>query len=297
MSARKEFIQRLRQHSASGSDCGLVIDSEGFNRLILEYISIKNLSMENTTLTSSSFLENRFENFRANQMTFSFSFMTKVVFVNGQFTAADFEATDFDKCTFVNCHFSKVNLTCAQFDGCHFQDCTFSEVMFKDMVIFKCKFVNCHFQRESFTRASFTLCDFRNCNFSFCSLIVDFLESDFRDCNFRGADFTEANLTGSNLKSSDLTGVTGLGSKEDEINFANWLLALLKEDDERLTMYAWHCRTGHCLAGWRCLDEQEPSKKASTMIPTLAAYFLEVKEEAIDGLQRVASGEESIWNN
>jgi hypothetical protein len=141
--------------------------------------------------------------------------------------------------------------------------------------------------------------DFRNSNLRH----VDFTGSDLRYTKFSSADlsyanFTNAELSGADLSGAKLEGVIGLASKEEEMAEAKRILRILENPANSLDMSDWHrCKTTHCLAGWSCPNEEHPGAEASRKMPTLAKYFYEDDErEAYAALERVASGQESIWN-
>ena len=141
--------------------------------------------------------------------------------------------------------------------------------------------------------------NFRNSNLRH----VDFTGSDLRYTKFSSADlsyanFTNADLSGADLSGAKLEGVIGLASKEEEMGEAKRILRILENPANSLDMSDWHlCETTHCLAGWSCPNNEDPGAEASRKMPTLAKYFYEDDEsEAYDALQRVASGQESIWN-
>ena len=110
----------------------------------------------------------------------------------------------------------------------------------------------------------------------------------------------EANLQGANLVGANLDGAKGFATKEEEMAKVKEMLKAIKACKSRIKMDAWHiCETIHCLAGW-CLPEIPlPAGAATMLIPTVAKYFYRTElthEAAIGILERVASGEESIYN-
>lgn len=115
--------------------------------------------------------------------------------------------------------------------------------------------------------------------------------------NLTNVDLTSANLAGADLTGAVLTNVIGLGTKQDEIRFANHLLGLLDNRLGFLSTEAWHsCTTVHSIEGWACLDEAYPSAKASRMYPTLARCFdYRSSAEIMSVLRKVASGELSVF--
>jgi hypothetical protein len=132
---------------------------------------------------------------------------------------------------------------------------------------------------------------------------TDFTNSRLSSCDFTNADLTGANFTGADISGADLTGakltfVIGLATKAQEMAEAQRILQLLQQPENKLIMDEWHtCSTAHCLAGWSCPENYDPSTEAGRKMPTLTKYFFEHNnEEAFDALVRVASGEESIWN-
>jgi hypothetical protein len=141
--------------------------------------------------------------------------------------------------------------------------------------------------------------DFRNSNLRH----VNFTGADLTYTKFSGADlsyvnFTNAKLSGADLSGAKLEGAIGLATKEEEMAEAQRILRILENPANSLDMSDWHlCETTHCLAGWSCPNEKDPGAEASRKMPTLAKYFYKDDEsEAYDALQRVASGQESIWN-
>ena len=131
---------------------------------------------------------------------------------------------------------------------------------------------------------------------------TDFTAADIHYSVLTGSDLTDADLTDADITGVDLTeaniqGVKGLGTRETEMEFAQWLLKELTNEHLFLEMSTWHtCSTTHCIAGhWD--NEALNGKEASTQIPTLAKYFSASESEALAALARVASGEESIFPN
>jgi len=144
------------------------------------------------------------------------------------------------------------------------------------------------------TKANLTNANLTNANLAYTNL--SYVKLD-------GANLTDVNLTGSNLSRADLSGLClksakGIGTKEEEIEFAQELVKLLDEKRGQLEMSEWHtCQTIHCIAGWAFPNEENPEPKASLKYPTLVKYFLASNEEAMEGLRRVASGIESVFDN
>jgi hypothetical protein len=140
--------------------------------------------------------------------------------------------------------------------------------------------------------------DFRNSNLGH----VNFNGADLRYTKFSGADlsyasFTNADLSGADLSGAKLEGVIGLASKEEEMAEAQRILHILQNPQNELNMSDWHtCSTSHCLAGWSCPNNDNPGAEASHKMPTLTKYFYEDDKKAYAALERVASGQESIWN-
>ena len=125
--------------------------------------------------------------------------------------------------------------------------------------------------------------------------------ADLSDANLSGADLSGADLRYADLRGADLRGVNGLAKKEDEMKKAAEMIAMIKKSGGTIGMKTWHtCETAHCLAGWCCPEERYPVIKATLMIPTVSKYFYNLElshDDAMAVLERVASGEESIYNN
>jgi hypothetical protein len=121
---------------------------------------------------------------------------------------------------------------------------------------------------------------------------------DLNKADLSGANLSDVNLSGANLSSTDLTNVKGIATKEEEIKAAQKILHILDQPGNKLDMYAWHtCKTSHCIAGWLCMENENPGAEAARKAPTLAKYFFASNDEAYSALRRVASGEESIFNS
>lgn len=95
-----------------------------------------------------------------------------------------------------------------------------------------------------------------------------------------------------------MEGAIGLGTREEEIAFASWLLDLINSGKGKLDMKIWHspCGTVHCIASWACPNEKHPAATASRLYPTLARYFHRTTtEQALKILELVANGELSVF--
>jgi hypothetical protein len=143
--------------------------------------------------------------------------------------------------------------------------------------------------------------DLRDAELKGANLIgADLDKADLGGANLSGADLRDADLSGVRLYGANLDWVQGLSSKQEEMRIAKRVLAILECTQGSVSMSKWHtCATVHCLAGWICMDDEYPGKKASRLCPTLAQYFYQLTathEEMVQVLQRVASGEESVWN-
>ncbi len=136
--------------------------------------------------------------------------------------------------------------------------------------------------------------DLRRVNFTGSNL----QDVEFFDCDLSQANFTNANLAGAEFVRVVLDGAIGIASKEEETAEAKRILGLLQNPLNALNMRDWHtCETVHCLAGWSCPHEDYPAPSASRKLPSLAQYFyMYDNDDALAALQRVASGEESVWN-
>jgi uncharacterized protein YjbI with pentapeptide repeats len=206
---------------------------------------------------------------------------------------AVFNRMDIDNVCFANttlCHaqfykstFSRVDFTSATLDRAYFSEAIISNCTFD-----KAKMIHTDFEYVLFEDVTFRESNCMNANFYTTWLI--------------GVDLTKANLTSADLSAwryegLNLTEVIGFGTREKEVQFAQWLLDELSDDTLGLEMDSWHtCDTTHCLAGhWD--NNCQNGKKASTQLPTLARYFYDTNEEALAALQRVANGEESVFDS
>jgi uncharacterized protein YjbI with pentapeptide repeats len=143
--------------------------------------------------------------------------------------------------------------------------------------------------------------DLRSADLSYANLTgTDLRSADLSGADLSGADLRGADLSGADLSGVNLLGTIGLGSKDQEIKFAKDLLDLLEVTPKALNMDYWHssnfeCETTHDLAGFYAPDSEFPGAEASRALPTLARYFYASNDEVIEALERVASGEESVF--
>ena len=125
---------------------------------------------------------------------------------------------------------------------------------------------------------------------------ADLRRANLIGANLRGANLRWANLSGADLRGADLRGAEGIGSREAEVHFAKKLLETITSGEGSLDMSKWHaCDTVHCIAGWMYPGLDRPGSAASRALPTLARYFFASEEDALAALERVASGEESVF--
>ena len=137
--------------------------------------------------------------------------------------------------------------------------------------------------------------DLSNADLSFANL----KEADLTKTKLIGANLTNANLSFVDLSEADLTGailtgVTGLGTKEEEIEFARNSLRAIETGDFQFDMTDW----SHCIVGLAFPQEPDPADGAalaSTLYPTLAKYFQSDTATALDALHKVASGKLSVF--
>ena len=127
---------------------------------------------------------------------------------------------------------------------------------------------------------------------------ADLKGADLRGADLEGADLEGADLEEANLKGADLKGAKGFSSKEQEMQSAQTIRKALLISGNELEMSSWHkCKTIHCLRGWEeVLNDVDPSQ-ATHNHPTLCQYYYSSNEQAMEALKRVASGEESIYND
>ena len=130
-------------------------------------------------------------------------------------------------------------------------------------------------------------------NFSF----QDLRGSNFQGANLEGASFIKASLI-ADLTGAILDNVKGLYTKEQEMRSAQRIRNVLTEDGNILDMSNWHtCKTAHCICGWECFLDKISLQKASTHHPTLCKYYFVYDEDLVyEAIKRVASGEESVYN-
>ena len=144
------------------------------------------------------------------------------------------------------------------------------------------------------TNASLAGADLSKVNLTNASLAG----ADLSGANLTNANLVDMNLANVNLSLANLTGVKGIATKEEEMKAAQKVLSMISQPGNKLDMSCWHtCETSHCIAGWLCPENEYPAKEAARKVPTLVKYFFADNDEAYNALQRVASGEESIYNS
>jgi uncharacterized protein YjbI with pentapeptide repeats len=187
----------------------------------------------------------------------------------------------------------------ADFSGQDLQNANFAKQSLPMANFIKANLTGANFKSANLTGADFSGAILIDADFSDANLNgACFEEADLSEANLTNVDFDEADLSGADLSEVNLQGVKGLGSKEKEMLFAKDLLSILESGEGTLCMFSWHtCNTAHCIAGWYAPKEEYPGATASRALPTLAKYFFSSNEEALAALRRVASGEESVWNN
>lgn len=140
----------------------------------------------------------------------------------------------------------------------------------------------CDFSYANFTGADLSDCDFTGANFT--GAILD--EANLTNADLRCADLSHASFYKANFTGADLSGAVffntfvdkaiGLGTMEEEMQYAKVLLKLLK-----------------------CGAEVFPipnSQALSLKYPTIASYFnYSSNRETFLALQRIAAGEESVF--
>ena len=105
---------------------------------------------------------------------------SNVVYVDRDFTNAQFGSKIFDKCTFRNCRFDGMDLS-----GVTFKVCTAEDVSFDGS----------NLKGATFNRGSFSNCNFNN------SILCD---SNFKGTNFSGSKFIRARFDGSDINNINI---------------------------------------------------------------------------------------------
>ena len=130
---------------------------------------------------------------------------------------------------------------------------------------------------------------------------ADLSDADLSGANLSGANLTNANLIGVNLINTNLTRVNlsnakGIGTREEEIKFAQGLLDLFKSETGKLEMSrCCTCDTTLCIAEWAFPDNPNAMQLTCLKYPTLSRYLWSSNEQAMEALKRVASGKESVF--
>jgi uncharacterized protein YjbI with pentapeptide repeats len=229
---------------------------------------------------------------------------------------------DFSKLYLVTADFRDSDLTNSCFAGANVSFSDLTAVNFTRSKLVNAIFRGANLEKACLLEADLSFSDFSVSNFSGANLKsvvaqkadleevnltgADLTGADLRGAilalsNLRGANLTNANLTGANLIASDLTGATltgaiGLGTREEEVQFAKDLLALILSGQGSLRMERYHSDPKtHSLEGWAFKDDPSPGPKASLKYPTLARFFLVDDDIALAALSRVASGELSVF--
>jgi hypothetical protein len=174
--------------------------------------------------------------------------------------------------------FSLSNLCDADIEGCNLTNAILKNV----------NLTNANLYNANLTNGVLLGANLTNANLHNTILI----NADLRAVNFSGADLGGADLTDARLE-----GAIGLGTREEEIAFASWLLDLIGSGKGKLEMNCRHqCDTAHCIAGWAFPNLKNPVAPASRLYPTLAKYFyVESNELAVSAIELVATGGLSVF--
>jgi hypothetical protein len=197
--------------------------------------------------------------------------------------STDLCIADLESANLSGASLSSVNLRHANLSGASLSYAKLSGADMRDANIRYARLIN-----ADLSNANLSYADIRNANLS--------------NANLSNADMRNADISGADLSGADLTGALGLGSKAEEMRFAQYVLEILRVNPGALNMDSWHggggeneCWTTHCLAGFYAPDNESPGAEASRALPTLAKYFYYTNVEARQALERVASGEESVF--
>lgn len=209
--------------------------------------------------------------------------------------SAELSDTCFHHANLTSADLRYANLRFADLNSVVGERADFSFAQLKYAKLWAAKLTRAVFHKGHLQCVDLTSADLTNTDLSF----ADLTEADLTGANLIGANLANANLTFADLTDADLTGailtnVVGLGTKEEEIEFARNSLREIEAGDFQFDMEDW----GHCIVGLAFPQDPDPEEGAplaSRLYPTLAKYFHASNEEALDVLREVASGKLSVF--
>ena len=230
----------------------------------------------------------------------SYASLAKKSFKNSNLTrcqldSADLSDTCFRYATITNANLQYANLQFSKLRSVIAEGADFSFAKLHYANLLEARLANAVFSGGSLQCADLIQADLNNADLSFTDLTeVDLTGAVLTGANLAHAKLNLVDLTDADLTGSNLTNVTGLGTKEGEIEFAHNSLREIESGDFQFDMEDW----GHCLVGLAFPQEVDPEEKAalaSRLYPTLAKYFHANNETALDALRKVASGKLSVF--
>lgn len=203
------------------------------------------------------------------------------------FVGACLAQANLEKANLEEANLSRANLTRAKLSKANLTDANLISGYLTDADLSGANLAVADLRYNDLTRANLT-----NANLSGAKLI--------------GANLTAANLTGSNLDGADLSGanlrnVIGIGTRDEEVQFAKELMNAINTQEGSISLKPYHFYhkeylRGHGLtSGWIFPSEHELAV-FSRNCPTLAKYLNSNDEEALAIIREVASGKLSVFD-
>jgi len=201
-------------------------------------------------------------------------------------------------------------LSGANLSGCYLSGCYLYGVDLSGANLSGANFSGTDLRKAKLLGANLNDCDLSGTDLSWANLH----NADLTDCDLYGADLSKANLSGANL-----LGVQGLASMKEEMEMLILLREQIREEAFEFDMLHWHgcedtdessferllntCGTTHCGAGFcqvKLAEDKNPIALTSAgvagsyAIPSMVQMFTSSKQEFIEHLDKLISGEKPL---
>ena len=177
---------------------------------IFRDISLKNMTITDTTFTSCTFEYVRFEGVISTNTKFIDCIFNH--FCN--FKGSEFGAVQFERVTF-----SRINFSNAQFEDAVFKSCSFEKANFSHAILHGAYFSQENLKGVTFYQAKMEGANLKGADLEGADLAHAMLnKADLESANLKGADLFLANLKGANLSHANLEGLQALSTNFYEAN-------------------------------------------------------------------------------